>query len=99
MDYDLWQEFKKETKSLNLTTCLVYRALIRQWIDAVRHPLCPTKMKNTKSPFGILRDEHEEQWIYHKPSMTLYDPKHLKSWKWKKRSAYQPLKEQALNSR
>lgn len=86
MDYDLWQEFKKETKTLNITTCLVIRGLIHEWIDEVRSEFSPTKMKNTKSPFGILRDEHVERWIYHKPSMTLYNPKHLKSWRWKKRS-------------
>ena len=85
MDAELWLEFKTETKALNLTTCLVYRALIRQWIDGVRGKIRHTKTENAQRLERILRDTHNhileekgERWIYYKPSMTLYDPKFLR---------------------
>jgi len=70
---------------LNLTTCLVYRALIRQWLDGVRGKMCPTKTENAQRLKRILKDtynhmleEKGERWIYYRPSMTLYDPKSLR---------------------
>ena len=95
MDADLWTEFKKETKTLNLTTCLVYRALIHQWLDRVRPLKRHTKMENATPGLGISRNKHdldvkhcrfeisqkEVRWIYCKMTQTLYDPRKLKSWR------------------
>ena len=85
MDAELWSEFKKETKALNLTTCLVYRALIRQWLDGVRGKIRHTKTENAKRLAGILRDTHNhileekgERWVYCRQTMTLYDPRSLR---------------------
>ena len=85
MDADLWLEFKKEVHSVNLTTCLVIRALIRNWIEAFRGKFSPTETENAQRLDRIVRDTHNrileekgERWIYYKPSMTLYDPKFLR---------------------
>jgi len=85
-----WLEFKKNTHSVSLTTCLVVRALVRKWNEAFRAQNGCTKMKNASRLGGISRNKHEDfaaakvgiRWVYCKMTQTLYDPRKLKSWKW-----------------
>jgi hypothetical protein len=60
-----WETFKEQCQKLKVTTCLVIRQLTGDWTRAQRH----TENENTKTG---------QRWVWHKESMTLYNPIYLK---------------------
>lgn len=78
---DEWQTFKETCHQYGLTTCYVLRCFIHQWLDTLRPKSDILKTKIPYGAAGIVRYAHKWnppkkegkwQWVYHKPSMTLY---------------------------